>query len=277
MKRTVYENIIRKMQDLNRLNCLEELKSAFPDTPEITLKSIITFEVQRKTKKSYHRFSAPPGLTALYQHYSECVRQNAPPGFLLRYADELGLPPALLARLVVTKHHETEEGPPSKQEVSQMMKDTSTIEDGLLAVEVFLCVVSDDEYGPLADALRHNTGLEHEVHLKQQLTALGVAFVDEEVLREKGYDKTPDVKLEVPIVVDGAVINWIESKALFGDPDSHKGYMRDQYQSYWNRFGRGLVIYWYGYVDELASGDAVILRDCMPTNVMRMEVVCGFT
>lgn len=277
MKLAVYESIVQKLQTLSRLNRHDELKSTFPDIPEITLRSIVTFEVQRKTKRSYHRHSTPPSLAKHHQHYLECVRQNAPPGILVRYADDLGVSPALLARLVVIKHYETDEGPPQKQMVSQMMKDTTTIEDGRLSVEVFLCIVADDEYGPLADALRHNIGLEHEVYLKEQLGALGVAFVDEEVLRERGYDKTPDVKLEVPVVVDGTVVNWIESKALFGDPESHKGYMRDQYQSYWNRFGRGLVIYWYGYVDELATGDVVLLRDRMPTDVVQMAAVCGFT
>lgn len=78
-------------------------------------------------------------------------------------------------------------------------------------------------------------GQQYEIKLHKEVIQLGLAFRDEEDLRKYGYDKTPDVKLEVPIAVDGFVINWIESKALFGDAEVHKEYMRNQYLSYWNR------------------------------------------
>ena len=71
--------------------------------------------------------------------------------------------------------------------------------------------MKDECYGPLADAIKHSVGEEHEQKLKDELTRLNIPFVDENVLRSQGYDKTPDVKLEVPVAVNGHVVNWIGS------------------------------------------------------------------
>ena len=78
-------------------------------------------------------------------------------------------------------------------------------------------------------------GQEYELRLQRLVKDLNLAFHDEEHLRQHGYDKTPDIKLEIPVAVDGFVVNWIESKALFGDEEAHNAYFKDQYLSYWNR------------------------------------------
>jgi hypothetical protein len=40
----------------------------------------------------------------------------------------------------------------------------------------------------------------------------------EEQLKQRGDFKTPDALLPVPLLVRGRVVNWIDSKATFGDP-----------------------------------------------------------
>lgn len=42
----------------------------------------------------------------------------------------------------------------------------------------------------------------------------------------------------LPLAIDGQVVNWIESKALFGDEEIHRGYLKDQLFSYWNRYSK---------------------------------------
>merc|ERR1719154_370283 len=220
---------------------------------------------------------------------NKAVKQAAaggqPDGVVVRLAHQAADSSALTARMVleeylsenakkegreVTKPGEYKDQA-LKSQTSMLMKDTTLIEDGRLAMEIFLATLKVDSYGPVAEAIKHSIGEEHEQKLKDCLTKLDIPFSDEHVLRGQGYDKTPDIKLEVPIAVDGHIINWIESKALFGDPEAHQGYLRDQFWSYMNRFGSGMVIYWFGYVGSLDSNRSagIMLSSSFPENFVR--------
>jgi hypothetical protein len=51
------------------------------------------------------------------------------------------------------------------------------------------------------------------------------------------------------------VICWIDSKALFGDENTHRTSVLPQAQSYVHRFGPGLVLYWFGHAPLNRLGD----------------------
>jgi hypothetical protein len=54
---------------------------------------------------------------------------------------------------------------------------------------------------------------------------------------------------------DCKVICWIDSKALFGDENTHQTSVLPQAQSYVHRFGPGLVLYWFGHAPLNRLGD----------------------
>jgi hypothetical protein len=103
--------------------------------------------------------------------------------------------------------------------------------------------------------VRYTIGEEYEVKLKNLAKEAGLTFYDEGDLRRHGFDKTPDLLLAIQCMYKNTVISWIESKALFGDTETHSKYVQDQLQSYSNRFGSGMVIYWFGFQEEILNSN----------------------
>lgn len=104
----------------------------------------------------------------------------------------------------------------------------------------------------------HIEGLEHEARLYACLAAAGVPFWREAELRARGLFKTPDALLQVPVAMRGDdgcwhIVHWLDSKAGFGDERSHRQAAEGQYATYVNRYGSGCVIYWQGFITDLAA------------------------
>ncbi|CAH2094583.1 unnamed protein product [Euphydryas editha] len=258
----VYNAIVKdfnKMTSFSR-RAENELKKKYKDVPSFTIGSIISSLVQRSMKQSYRK--SPVISSRYYELYEELMKDKHKGDVILKLADSQGISPALFVRSLLQNVSS------DSNEVKKFLKDTTLIENKDLAYQVFLGIMNDNQYGPYADIIKQSIGLEYELRLESELRMMNISFSDENVLRLRGYDKTPDFKLDVPIAIDGFIVNWIESKALFGDEENHLGYMKDQLMCYWNRFGPGLVIYWFGYLETLDSTPEVnnmfILRTKFP-------------
>ena len=277
MDKAVYDDVIRSLRSRNwtDLDVIQsELYEEFPEVAGPSIRSIICQEYQRHVKMTFKSHHSEDRKAAVYDELMRELeaRPEGGGGALVRLAARSASSPALTARAVLEQRCERGQDTLSNS-VSLMMKDTTLIEDGHLALEVFLSTIKDDSYGCFAEAIKQSIGEEHEQKIKDILTHLNIPFADEHDMRSQGYDKTPDIKLDVPVAVDGFIINWIESKALFGDPEAHAGYLRDQLWSYINRFGSGLVIYWFGYVNQLDvhRNAGILLRESFPTDIVRFN------
>ncbi|XP_059771576.1 CDAN1-interacting nuclease 1 isoform X2 [Balaenoptera ricei] len=204
---------------------------------QATLLSIFSQEYQKHIKRTHAKHHTSEAIESYYQRYLNGVGKNGAAPVLLELANEVDYAPSLMARIILERFlQEHEEAPPSKSVINSMLRDPSQIPDGVLANQVYQCIVNDCCYGPLVDCVKHAIGHEHEVLLRDLLLEKNLSFLDEDQLRAKGYDKTPDFILQVPVAVEGHIIHWIESKASFGDECSHHAYLHDQFWSYWNRF-----------------------------------------
>nr|CAG4647241.1 EOG090X0A0V [Megafenestra aurita]SVE92528.1 EOG090X0A0V [Megafenestra aurita] len=275
LSKTTYNSLMEILLKLPFRNRVQTLRKLFSQISVDTLICIVAQECQRRMKWSHGRLTSLEAVETMYKRYIKSISMCEEPGILLKLSDEVGLTPALLARSIVERHYQRDDkSKPSKLLVSTLMKNTALIDDRDLAFETYLCLLEDDDYGSIAEVTKQSLGYEYEIRLRLELEECQVTFLHEDHLRAKGYDKTPDIKLEIPIAIDGQVINWIESKALFGDEEVHRGYLRDQLFSYWNRFGPGLVIYWFGFVEDLEKNHqnrTILIRDSLPRNMVLME------
>lgn len=248
------QQFINKFRGLS-IDCNRELLKKFPQHSPETLGSILSREVQQRLRQSHGKISARG--EDLLAEYNRKVKSTGQLDVLLRMSVSLRIPPLSLCRIILLRKYTDK----TRSNVGNMIKNPDLIPDSILGANVSYCLYNENMEGPITDTIRRCIGEEYEVKLKQMARDMGMVFFDEGDLRRTGYDKTPDLKLAIPCMYKGRVVNWIESKASFGDMDSHLKYVRDQLISYGNRFGSGIVIYWFGYLDMIA--DCAENEDCV--------------
>lgn len=199
--------------------------------------------------------------------------QRQPELALADIAHSLDIPGTVLVRLVLAEWQRARSPGDSetrvKAAVSAFVRRPDSIPDARLAGDVRDCIAADRTgYNPSMDSVRLVVGQEYEFVLAEMLRAARIPFLSEDDLRERGTSKTPDVQLKVPMLACGGkyVVCWIDSKAMFGDAYRHRSLEREQYFPYVNRFGPGLVIYWFGFVEEMNASpeNGILLANDLP-------------
>lgn len=227
------------------INCDLELKKVFKDIDENTLSSILYSEWNHKIKAQFHKIQAI--APKMLKRFEDAANKKFDDKILVNMSIQCGLSPTILSRLIINEKYPNL----PKNKILEMIKNPYTIPDDCLAANARACSFCDNQDGPIVDVIRRCVGEEYEQKLKNMASEAGMVFYDEGDLRRVGFDKTPDLKLALPCLYKGKVVNWIESKALFGDLRTHRRYLREQLTSYCNRFGPGIVIYWFGYLEDI--------------------------
>ncbi|KAH9288554.1 hypothetical protein KI387_032671 [Taxus chinensis] len=267
MKSSEFEEIrIFLLQNEANPSLFSLTKSRFPSISFDTFIAILSQEKSRQLRSDIPKLTKPH---LIRQYIARYIAGDE----ILTLSKDSGLPPCLLCRFLLENLFGL-----NKQQITQCLKDPVVLngfqiteENGAVSVtrvieDVQKCVECDQVVSPRVEMIRRVTGLEYEHLLRGRLQKLEIPFQSEEALRAAGFSKTPDIKLEVPIGVCGRVVNWIDSKASFGDEYSHKTQGIQQFQMYVNRFGPGLVIYWFGYIDDLNDHPDVLLLDHFPND-----------
>lgn len=148
----------------------------------------------------------------------------------------------------------------SKKQYWNLVKNPELINDRRTMKEIMEVVRSDIVYSPWATEVQYKRGEWGENRLRSWLDSQGITYKTERDLRGE-FPKTPDCLLEKPIQVNGWKINWIESKATFGDTVEVRKNIRRQLSAYTDLFGEGLVVYWFGYIDGIECPDGIAIAD----------------
>jgi hypothetical protein len=137
------------------------------------------------------------------------------------------------------------------------------IRDQRLRKEIMDAIKIDIIYSPRGEEIQRERGHLGERRLFEWLDRRNISYMTERDLKKlKGqYTKTPDVLFMHPQIIGGKKVSWIESKANFGDVVEIRRNLRKQLIPYVKLFGHGYVVYWFGYVTDIAPPEGITLVD----------------
>lgn len=229
----------------NRLNCfndIEELRKEGYDNRLIT--TLYTQKTSRDVKKRFH----------IVKNNSKRLLKEWKNGkTMMELANSWRFPPVMLAMFLFLQDGA------SKKEFWDYVNNPNKLRADV-AAELIEAVEKDPVYSPAGMEAQRQRGIWGETLLQNWLDEQGIGYRTEDDLRGE-YRKTPDVLFDEPMLYEGRLIYWIESKASFGDNNEFKFNARRQLVPYTEMFGPGVVVYWVGKLDDLEEVKDVYVED----------------
>jgi hypothetical protein len=209
------------------------------------LLSMFTQKTTREVKKRFY---------VVKQNTGRMLKEWKHGHTLLEIAEKWRFPPILTAMFIFL-----EDGA-SRKEFWEYINEPDIARSKDLRDELVEIRNADVVYSPEANEIQRQRGLWGESLLHEWLDGQDISYRTEEDLRGV-YDKTPDALLNEPMTYNGKKINWVESKASFGDNTEFRFNSKKQLIPYTNLFGPGVVVYWLGRLDDLEEPECVYVDD----------------
>ncbi len=241
MNRNLYSDIyysLRRPEDIAKV--AEQTK-----LPEELMLVIYTQRTVRFATRDYYQVvEMAPSLLRRWK--------NGEP--MVKIARRLDFPPILLGLILLSQDNV------GRKRFWKMVREPETVGDKRLRAEMMAIRKSDILYSPEGAEVQKQRGVKGEEKLAIWLDEQGIKYRTEADLRGK-FPKTPDFLLDEPLDYNGYEIKWIDSKASFGDDIELRKNNRRQFHQYVTLFGKGLVLYWFGYIDDMKSEDSILIGD----------------
>lgn len=236
MDRQTYQKIYGSLHNFGDVFRLSEEYSR----PAGMLATILNQKIVKMTRFKHRR---------VYSREKELFMRWKQGRSILELAEYTFFPPTLMASLIL-KNCDL-----SRKSINWLFKHLDCIENRRLRKEVRKALDADYFFSPRAHEMQCKKGEMGEEIIRKWLDDREIAYCTEAEIRAQGDGKTPDFVLSTPICIEDHMVSWIESKALFGDDFEHKHYAKKQFREYADIFGEGMVVYWYGYLEDLSSDD----------------------
>ncbi len=149
----------------------------------------------------------------------------------------------------------------SKKKTKKIVKNPAIVDNERMEKEIREAMEVDYLYSPEAHKEQISRGKKGEDRLFRWLDSKGWIYTKEEEMKRGEGIKTPDALLSKPAKILDKKVIWLDSKALFGDPEEIKRACNKQFKHYVRIFGPGAAVYWYGYVKIKNMPKDVLILD----------------